>query len=72
MGMRRLTSTDGFVIIDLDGKSAIADFMVVASGRSARQVGSMADHLAERLKKAGVGPVRTASRPDRPGADPPR
>ena len=53
---------EDIVIIDLDGKSTIADYMVVASGRSARQVGSMADHLAERLKKAGVGPVRLEGR----------
>ena len=43
------------VVIDLSGKSSIADFMVIASGRSARQVGSMADHLQQKLKAAGVG-----------------
>lgn len=50
------------VIIDLDGKSTIADYMIVASGRSARQVGAMADHLQERLKRAGYGPVRVEGR----------
>ena len=39
------------VVIDLTNKSDIADFMVIASGRSQRQVGAMADHLQEKLKK---------------------
>jgi ribosome silencing factor RsfS/YbeB/iojap/nicotinate (nicotinamide) nucleotide adenylyltransferase len=43
------------VVIDLKGKSAFADYMVVASGRSNRQVVAIADHLAERLKQAGHG-----------------
>ena len=38
------------VVIDLKGKSAFADYMVIASGRSNRQVVAIADHLAERLK----------------------
>jgi ribosome-associated protein len=41
------------VSIPLEGKSNIADFMVVATGRSSRQVASMAQKLAERIKKAG-------------------
>jgi nicotinate-nucleotide adenylyltransferase len=45
------------VVIDLAGKSAFADYMVIASGRSNRQVVAIADHLAERLKKAGPGPA---------------
>ena len=38
------------VSIPLAGKSSIADFMVVASGRSTRQVASMATKLAEKIK----------------------
>lgn len=41
------------VSIALEGKSSIADHMVVASGRSSRQVASMAQKLAERIKQAG-------------------
>jgi ribosome-associated protein len=41
------------ISIPLEGKSNIADYMVVASGRSSRQVASMAQKLAERIKKAG-------------------
>ena len=38
------------VQIDLRGKSAMADYMVIASGRSTRQVSAISDKLAERLK----------------------
>jgi ribosome-associated protein len=41
------------VSIPLEGKSNIADYMIVASGRSSRQVAAMAQKLAERIKKAG-------------------
>ncbi|OSZ70404.1 ribosome silencing factor [Sphingomonas sp. IBVSS2] len=38
------------VSIPLAGKSSIADYMVVASGRSTRQVASMAVKLADKIK----------------------
>ncbi|MEH6787365.1 MAG: ribosome silencing factor [Paracoccus sp. (in: a-proteobacteria)] len=41
---------EDIVTIDLRGRSAIADHMVIASGRSARQVGAIAEHLAEKFK----------------------
>ena len=39
------------VTIPLAGKSSIADHMVIASGRSSRQVASMANKLADRIKQ---------------------
>jgi ribosome-associated protein len=39
------------VTIPLTGKSNIADYMVIASGRSTRQVASMAQKLTERIKQ---------------------
>src|SRR3546814_8812148 len=39
------------ISIPLQGKSSIADYMVIASGRSTRQVASMAQKLAERIKQ---------------------
>jgi ribosome-associated protein len=39
------------VTIPLHGKSTIADHMVIASGRSTRQVASMAQKLTERIKQ---------------------
>ncbi len=41
--------------IDLRGKSAISDFMVVTSGRSNRHVGSVADRVLETLRASPVG-----------------
>ena len=38
------------VVVDLEGKSNIADFMVIASGRSQRHVGAIAEHLIAKLK----------------------
>ena len=51
------------VSIPLEGKTAIADHMVIASGRSTRQVTAMAQKLAERIKHAGHGTPRVEGLP---------
>ncbi|MDF2637739.1 MAG: ribosome silencing factor [Novosphingobium lindaniclasticum] len=51
------------VTIDLAGKSSIAEFMVIASGRSTRQVAAMAQKLGERLKHGGFGHARVEGLP---------
>jgi ribosome-associated protein len=51
------------VTIDLNGKAAIADNMVVASGRSGRHVGAIADQLIEKLKQAGRKGLRVEGMP---------
>ncbi len=51
------------ISIPLAGKSTIADYMVIASGRSTRQVASMAHKLAERVKAQSGRPVRTEGLP---------
>jgi len=51
------------VTIGLDGKAAIADTMVVASGRSNRHVGAIADQLVEKLKAAGHRNLRVEGFP---------
>ena len=50
--VKSLTDDKGedIVQIDLRGKSEIGDYMVIASGRSSRQVAAMAEKLSERLK----------------------
>jgi len=45
---------EGVVVIDLAGKTEIADFMVIATGSSQRHVGAMADHLQRKMKAGGV------------------
>lgn len=49
---------ENVVTISLQGKSDIADAMVIASGRSQRHVGAMADKVVRRLKEAGLGRAR--------------
>lgn len=51
------------VSIPLEGKTAIADHMVIASGRSSRQVTAMAEKLAQRVKTAGFGSSRIEGLP---------
>jgi ribosome-associated protein len=51
------------VFIDLKGKSAVADGLIVASGRSHRHVGAMADHLLRALKEQGYGKARVEGMP---------
>ncbi len=51
------------VSIPLEGKTTIADYMVIASGRSSRQVTAMAQKLAERIKHAGMGNSRIEGLP---------
>ncbi|MGB3808786.1 MAG: ribosome silencing factor [Parvibaculum sp.] len=46
---------EDIISIDLAGKTPIADYMVVASGRSSRHVAAVADHLLRRLKEEGYG-----------------
>ena len=47
------------VVIDLAGKTSIADYMIVASGRNTRHIAAMAVKLADRMKQAGLRGVET-------------
>lgn len=52
------SKAENIVSIDIQGKSSLADYMVVASGRSHRHVAAVADHLLKALKDAGLGNAR--------------
>lgn len=54
---------EDIVNIDLSGKSDIADAMVIASGRSQRHVGAVADKILRRLKEAGHDNARSEGQP---------
>lgn len=54
---------EDIVTIDLNGKAALADDMIIASGRSNRHVAAIADHLVERLKAAGAKNLRIEGMP---------
>lgn len=51
------------VTIPLDAKAAVADAMVVASGRSNRHVGAIADQLVQKLKEKGHRDLRIEGMP---------
>lgn len=52
------SKAEDIVPIDVTGKTPLADHLVVASGRSHRHVGAIADHLLRDLKSGGVKGVR--------------
>ena len=65
---RILSSLDGdkaedIVTIDLSGRSSLCDAIVIATGRSARHVASLAENLARRLKEWGLSQVRVEGLP---------
>jgi len=49
---------ENVAVIDLKGKTSIGDHMVLASGRSQRHVGAVADYLIRKLKDEGYGRAR--------------
>ena len=54
---------EDIVAIDIRGKSSVADMLIVASGRSQRHVGALADHVTRKLKESGVAQVRVEGLP---------
>lgn len=48
---------EDIVVVDLGGKSSFADAMVIASGRSQRHVGAIADHIAQKVREAGFAHI---------------
>ena len=51
------------VLIDLRGKSPMSDAMIVASGRSHRHVGALAEHLQRLMKEQGLGRIKVEGLP---------
>lgn len=52
------SKAEDIVSLDIAGKSALADFMVVVSGRSNRHVSAICEHLLKDYKDAGFGTAR--------------
>ena len=42
------------VSINLDGKSSVADFMIIASGTSSRHIHALSEQVLEEFKKNGI------------------
>ncbi len=57
------SKAEDIVPIDITGKSSLGDHIIVASGRSHRHVGAIADHLLRDLKDAGFGNCRVEGLP---------
>ncbi len=57
---------EDIVTIDLEGRSSLADALIIATGRSSRHVASIAEHLTRKLKDAGYGtrPIDGAAQGD--------
>lgn len=51
------------ITIDLHGRSPMGDFMIIASGRSNRHVGAVADQLLRKLKDIGEGSAKVEGLP---------
>jgi ribosome-associated protein len=60
------SKAENIVSIDIQAKSSLGDYMVVASGRSHRHVAAVSDHLMRALRDAGLGTPRVEGLP---GAD---
>jgi len=52
------------VTIDLRGKSAFSDYMIVTSGRANRHVGAIAENLAKGLKETGIKSIHIEGLPN--------
>lgn len=50
---------EDILAIDLRGRASFADRMVLATGLADRQIAAMATHLAEKLRDAGCGKIRS-------------
>nr|WP_264299423.1 ribosome silencing factor [Vibrio navarrensis] len=48
---------ENIVVLNVEGKSSVTDFMIICSGNSKRHVSSIADHVAEEVKKVGLTPL---------------
>jgi ribosome-associated protein len=52
------------VTIDLRGKSAYSDYMIITSGRANRHVGAIAENVTKALKENGIGKIHVEGLPN--------
>lgn len=52
------SKAESVIDIDIRNRSPLADYMVIATGRSQRHVSAIADHLIRALKQAGCGALK--------------
>ena len=54
---------ENVIVIDLTGKTEIADYLIIATGTSQRQVGALSDHLQRKMKSSGLAGVAVEGEP---------
>jgi ribosome-associated protein len=52
------------ITIDLQGKSALSDYMVITSGRANRHVGAIAENVTKALKETGIKNIHVEGLPN--------
>jgi len=52
------------VTVELQGRSSMADYLIIASGRAQRQIAAIADYLRAAFMKLGVSQVRIEGLPE--------
>ena len=55
---------EDLVFIELEGKSSLADFMIIASGRSSRHVSALAEHVSQEAKRQTGRPPSVEGMPN--------
>ncbi|ELA3116901.1 TPA: ribosome silencing factor [Vibrio vulnificus] len=48
---------ENIVILNVEDKSSVTDYMIICTGTSKRHVASIADHVADEVKKVGLQPL---------------
>jgi ribosome-associated protein len=64
LGSLENSKAEDIVSIDLEGKTTLADVMIIASGRSTVHVGAIADHLIRACREAGYPAPRVEGMPN--------
>ena len=48
---------EDIVVLNVEDKSSVTDYMIVCTGNSKRHVASIAEHVATEVKKSGLEPL---------------
>ena len=57
-----INKASNIVTIDLEGKSSVADFMIIASGTSSRHIQSLSEQVLNEFKRQGINDSRIEGR----------
>lgn len=63
MKILRERQAEEIVSVNLAGRSSMADYLIIASGRASRQIAAIADHLRKAFEELGVRRIRIEGLP---------